>query len=86
MKGIDNMNTLNQLTKKQKADYMRANNFYYNKKHGYEDAFVAYLFENNTRDDIIDWFTSKASTVSFKGADLISVYTYNKIFDILLMD
>ena len=80
------MNTLNQLTKKQKADEMRANNFYYNKKHGYEDACIAYLFENNTSDDIIDWFTSKASTVSFKGADLISVYTYNKIFDILLMN
>ena len=86
MKGSKIMNTLKQLTKKQKADYMRNNNFYYNKKHGYEDAFIAYLFENNTRDDIIDWFTSKASTVSFKGADLISVYSYNKIFNKLLMD
>ena len=80
------MKTLNQLTKKQKAEYMRNNHFSYNKKHGYEDAFIEYLFENNTRDDIIDWFTSRASTVSFKGADLISVYTYNKIFDILLMN
>ena len=80
------MKTLKDLTKKERNAYMSANRFRFNTKHGYEDAFIAYLFENNTRDDIIDWFTSRASTVSFKGADLISVYTYNKIFDILLMD
>ena len=80
------MNTLNQLNKKQRKEYMNKNGFYYNKKHGYEDAFIKYLFENNTRDDVIDWFTSKASTVSFQGADLISVYSYNKIFNKLSMD
>lgn len=79
------MKTLNRLTKKQISEYMRKNNFYYNKKHGYEDAYIKYLFDNNNIDDINDWFITKASTVSFKGADLISVYTYNKIFGRLLM-
>ena len=74
------MKTLKGLTKKERNAYMSANGFSFNRKHGYEDAFIAYLFEHNTLDDVIDWFTSKASTVSFKGADLISVYTYNKIF------
>ena len=78
------MTTLNQLTKKQKAVYMRNNHFSYNKKHGYEDAYLKYLFDNNSIDEINDWFENKASTIFFKGADLISVYTYNKIFDRLL--
>ena len=78
------MKVLDQLNKKQKDEYMKNNHFFYNKKHGYEDAYIKYLFDNNSIDEINDWFKNKVSTISFNGATLISVYTFNKIFNRLL--
>ena len=75
------MKTLKDLTKKERNAYMSKNGFRFNTKHGYWDAFVQYLFENNSIDEIKDWFKNKAATVSFDYSDLISVYAYNRIFE-----
>ena len=75
------MKTLKDLTKKERNAYMSKNGFRFNTKHGYDNAFVQYLFENNSIDEIKDWFKNKAATVSFDYSDLISVYAYNRIFE-----
>ena len=75
------MKTLKGLTKKERNAYMSASGFSFNTKHGYDDAFVQYLFENNSIDEVKNWFKNKAATVSFDCSDLISVYAYNRIFE-----
>lgn len=48
-----------------------------------DEAKIKYLFENNTVEEITEWFNNKSSTISFEGADLISVYMYNRISKML---
>lgn len=73
------MKRLNDLTRKQRFEYISNFRGYKTEKHKFEDAEIQYMFENNTEAEIREWFVTKASTISFKGADLISVYMYNRI-------
>ena len=72
------MKRLNDLTRKQRFEYI-TNLKLKNDKHKNEDAEIRYIFENNTEAEIREWFETKAATISFKGADLISVYMHNRI-------
>lgn len=77
------MKKLYDLTRKQRFEYISNFRGYKTEKHKMEDAEIQYLFENNTEAEIREWFETKAATISFEGADLISVYMHNRISEIL---
>lgn len=73
------MKKLYDLTRKERFEYISNFDRYKTHKHKREDAEIRYLFENNTEEEIREWFKTKATTFSFESADLISVYMYNRI-------
>lgn len=75
------MKLFEQLTRREKSNYRSSKN--YTGKYAEDKLFIDYLFENNTTDEIREWFENKASTVGFPGADLISVYAQNRIIEML---
>ena len=76
---IIKMKKLENFTRKERFDYISNFKGYKTHKHKREDAEIRYLFDNNTVEEITEWFVTKASTISYNGADLISVYMYNRI-------
>ena len=75
---LQKMKRLSDLTRNQRYEYILSFE-HKNDKHKIDDAEIQYLFENNTNEEIRKWLETKASTISFKGADLFSVYMYNCI-------
>jgi hypothetical protein len=76
------MKRLNDLTKKERFEYITSLKLK-NDKHKIENAEIRYLFDNNTEAEIREWLETKAATISFEGADLISVYMHNRISEML---
>lgn len=78
------MKRLKDLTKKQRNNYMTKNKIYFNNsKYGYEDADIKYIFENNSIDEIKEWFEHHTSTNEIPNTptDVISVYMHNRIYE-----
>lgn len=76
------MKRLNDLTRKERFEYITSLKLK-NEKHKMEDAEIQYLFENNTEAEIRECFVTNGATISFEGADLISVYMHNRIYEML---
>ena len=76
------MKKLENLTPKERFEYISKIN-HKNDKHKIEEAEIKYLFDNNTVEEITEWFVTKASTISYNGADLISIYMHNRISEML---
>ena len=76
------MKRLKDLTRKERFEYITSLNLK-NAKREIEDAEIQYIFENNTEDVIREWFETNGATISFEGADLISVYMHNRIYEML---
>ena len=73
------MKKFEELSKKERAEYISSMPYKRDSKHRTEDAAIQYLFDNNPVEEIEEWFKHSAATAGFNGADLISVYTYNRI-------
>ena len=76
------MKRLKDLTRKERFEYITSLKLK-NDKHKIEDAEIKYLFDNNTVEEITEWFETNGATISFEGADLISVYMHNRIYEML---
>lgn len=76
IKGKNIMKKLENLTRNERHAYI-STVYCKDSKHKNDEAAIKYLFENNTVEEITEWFNSNASTISYEGADLISVYMYN---------
>ena len=76
------MKRLKDLTRKERLEYIKSLKLK-NEKHKMEDAEIQYLFENNTEAEIREWFETNVATISFEGADLITVYMHKRIYEML---